>query len=95
MQILKVMVVLFIIVVVGYVARKLNYMDDAFDKKLSCIVIDITMPLLVLSSAMGRDVPDRTMILPLIGVGVITYVVLLSFGLWCRVCFQGAATSRA
>ncbi len=77
---MKVMVVLFIIVVVGYVARKRNYMDDTFDKKLSCIVIDITMPLLVLSSAMGRDVPDRTMILPLIGVGVITYVVLLSFG---------------
>lgn len=80
MQILKVMVVLFIIVVLGYVARKLNYMNDTFDKKLSCIVIDITMPLLVLSSAMGRDVPDRTMMLPLIGVGVVTYIVLLSFG---------------
>lgn len=80
MQIMKVMVVLFIIVVLGYIARKLKYMDDTFDKKLSCIVIDITMPLMVLSSAMGRDVPDRTLILPLIGVGVITYVVLLSFG---------------
>ncbi len=80
MQILEVMVVLFIVVLVGYAARKLKYMDDTFDKKLSCIVIDITMPLMVLSSAMGHDVPDRTLILPLIGVGILTYVVLLAFG---------------
>ena len=80
MQILKVMAVLFIIVAVGYAARKLKYMDDTFDKKLSCIVLDITMPLLVLSSAMGHDVPDRTFILPLIGVGTLTYILLFVFG---------------
>ena len=80
MEILKVMVVLFITMVVGYAARKLKYMDDGFDKKLSCILVDITMPLLVLSSAMGHDVPDRSIILPLVGVGVLTYIILLSFG---------------
>ncbi len=80
MDVFEVMVILLIIVIVGYTARKLGYMDDDFDKKLSCIVIDITMPLLVLSSAMGHDVPDRRLILPLIGVGVLTYIILLSFG---------------
>lgn len=80
MDIFEVMVVLLIVVVVGYAARKLGYMDDDFDKKLSCIVIDITMPLLVLSSAMCHDVPDSHLILPLIGVGVLTYIILLSFG---------------
>ena len=46
MENLEVMVVLFIIVILGYVACKLGYMGDKFDKKLSSIVVDITCPLL-------------------------------------------------
>lgn len=82
MQNLEVMVVLFIIVILGYVAYKLGYMGDKFDKKLSSIVVDITCPLLVLSSVMGDDLPDRTLILPLLGVGFLTYIILLVFGFW-------------
>ena len=82
MQNLEVMVVLFIIVILGYVACKLGYMDDKFDKKLSSIVVDITCPLLVLSSVMGDELPDRTLILPLLGVGFLTYILLLVFGFW-------------
>lgn len=43
MQNLEVMVVLFIIVILGYVACKLGYMGDKFDKKLSSIVVDINL----------------------------------------------------
>ena len=82
MQNLEVMVVLFIIVILGYVACKLGYMGDKFDKKLSSIVVDITCPLLVLSSVMGDDLPNRTLILPLLGVGFLTYIILLVFGFW-------------
>ena len=82
MQNLEVMVVLFIIVILGYVACKLGYMGDKFDKKLSSIVVDITCPLLVLSSVMGDDLPDRTLILPLLGVGFLTYILLMVFGFW-------------
>lgn len=82
MQNLEVMVVLFIIVILGYVACKLGYMGDKFDKKLSSIVVDLTCPLLVLSSVMGDELPDRTLILPLLGVGFLTYILLLVFGFW-------------
>ena len=74
------MVVLFIIVVLGYVLCKLGYMGDKFDQKLSAIVIDITCPALILSSVMGDVLPDRTLILPLLGVGFLTYFILLVFG---------------
>lgn len=80
MENLEVMVVLFIIVILGYVACKLGYMGDKFDKKLSSMVVDITCPLLVLSSVMGDELPDRTLILPLLGVGFLTYILLLVFG---------------
>ena len=82
MQNLEVMVMLFTIVILGYAACKLGYMGDKFDKKLSSIVVDITCPLLVLSSVMGEEMPDRSLILPLVGVGFLTYIILLVFGFW-------------
>lgn len=71
-----VMLTLFAIVVVGYVAGKLGYMGGTFDKRLSKLVIDITCPSLILSSAMGGELPDRSLILPLLGISAFTYVVL-------------------
>lgn len=82
MQNLEVMVMLFTMVILGYTACKLGYMGDKFDKKLSSIVVDITCPLLVLSSVMGDEMPDRSLILPLVGVGFLTYIILLAFGFW-------------
>ena len=82
MENLEVMVILFIIVVLGYALCKLGYMGDKFDQKLSSIVIDVTCPALILSSVMGTELPDRSLILPLLEVGFLTYVVLLVFGFW-------------
>ena len=82
MQNLEVMVMLFTMVILGYTACKLGYMGDKFDKKLSSIVVDITCPLLALSSVMGDEMPDRSLILPLVGVGFLTYIILLVFGFW-------------
>lgn len=82
MQNLEVMVMLFTMVILGYAACKLGYMGDKFDKKLSSILVDITCPLLVLSSVMGDEMPDRSLILPLVGVGFLTYILLLVFGFW-------------
>ena len=82
MQNLEVMVMLFTMVILGYTACKLGYMGDKFDKKLSSIVVDITCPLLVLSSVMGDEMPDRSLILPLVGVGFLPYIILLVFGFW-------------
>ena len=82
MENLEVMVILFIIVVLGYVLCKLGYMGSKFDQKLSSIVIDVTCPALILSSVMGEELPDRTLILPLLGVGFLTYFILLVFGFW-------------
>lgn len=76
MEDLQVMVTLFIIVILGYLLRKLNYFGGDFDKKLSAFIIDVTCPLLILSSVMGDELPDRKLILPLIGVGFATYILL-------------------
>ena len=70
------MITLFVIVILGYVLAKLRYMSADFCRQLSAIVVDVTCPLLILSSVMGDTMPDRALILPLIGVGVLTYIIL-------------------
>ena len=71
-----VMITLFVLVVVGYVAGKLGYLGGDFDRQLSRLVINITCPALILSSAMTGELPDRRFILPLLLISVITYVAL-------------------
>ena len=71
-----VMMTLFAIVIVGYMAGKLGYLGGDFDRQLSRLVINITCPALILSSAMAGELPDRYLILPLLLISVITYLIL-------------------
>ena len=71
---------LFALVVVGYVAGKLGYLGGDFDRQLSRLVINITCPALILSSAMTGDLPDRQFILPLLLISLITYILLAGAG---------------
>ncbi len=75
------MLILLAIVIVGYVAGKLKYLGGDFDRRLSNIIIDITCPALILSSTMGGKLPDRSLILPLLGISLLTYV-LLAIAAW-------------
>lgn len=74
------MVVLFLLVIAGFVANKCKLMDEDFDKKLSKFVINITCPCLILASVMGDTMPESDKIMPLLGVGVITYIFLIGAG---------------
>ena len=70
------MLILLVIVIVGYMAGKLKYMGEDLDRRLSNIIIDITCPALILSSTMGGTLPDRRLILPLLGISFLTYLLL-------------------
>ena len=73
---IEVMLTLAAIVAVGYVAGRTGYLGGEFDKRLSTLVINITCPCLILSSAMTGELPDRRFILPLLLISVVTYAVL-------------------
>ena len=73
---------LFALVVVGYIAGKLGYLGGDFDRQLSRLVINITCPALILSSAMNGTLPDRRYILPLLGISLITYLILTGIALF-------------
>ena len=62
MENFSVMITLFIIVILGYMLAKLRYMSVDFCRQLSAIVVDVTCPLLILSSVMGDTMPDRRLL---------------------------------
>ena len=77
-----VMMTLFAIVIVGYGAGKLGYLGGDFDRQLSRLVINLTCPALILSSAMTGELPDRQYILPLLLISVVTYALLTGVAFW-------------
>ena len=76
-DILTQMITLVVIVIAGFVASKFRLMGADFDKHLSSFIIKFTCPCLIAASAMGDVMPQRDMILTLLGVGFATYAFLL------------------
>lgn len=76
------MLELFIIVLVGFAANRLHYTTADSDRKLSGLIIDFTCPALVLSSVMGDQLPDKTLVPPLLAVGFLTYIILTPIALF-------------
>ena len=73
---ITVMMTLFALIILGFIAGKLGYLGGDFDRQLSRLVINITCPALILSSAMTGKLPDSHYILPLLLISTITYIIL-------------------
>ena len=72
------MVVLFTIVIVGYLLRKKGTINHEFNRQLSSFVINISCPCLIMSSVMTDNHPDASLILPLIALSFATYIFLIA-----------------
>ena len=72
------MVVLFLLLLVGYAANKLGWMNAAFNKAFSGFIINVTTPALILHSVMGGEkVLTIWEILLLLAVSLISYGVII------------------
>lgn len=77
MEVATTMIVLFVIVGVGYGLHKRGIMNKDFDRRLSNFVINVSNPCLILSSVMTDTMPDAGLILPLLGLSLLTYAFLI------------------
>ncbi|MBO8414906.1 MAG: AEC family transporter [Proteobacteria bacterium] len=68
--------ILFLLILAGFICHKCKLMDHEFDRMLSNFIVKVSCPALVLSSTMGDQIPDRELVVPLLGVGVATYFVI-------------------
>ena len=68
------MIVLAFGVVLGFVARKIGIMTDAFDGSLTRLVLDVTLPCMILSSILcATAAPERSIVLEILGLSFVVY----------------------
>ena len=71
------MLILFILLAVGFIARRAKLMNDTFDTMLSQLVMNIAMPAMILNSVLSADeLPDPETIGLILACSCIAYVVI-------------------
>lgn len=75
------MVVLAIPIIIGYVAHKLGFMGSDFDSKLSGLVVNVTLPAMIIASVCGRDLPAASDIAQLLIFSIVGYVIATALAL--------------
>ena len=69
------MFLLFAMIAVGFACRKKGRMDDDFDAKLSFLVLNVTMPCMIVAAVLNSSsFPSFDMVLEIIEWGSITYL---------------------
>lgn len=69
------MAILFALMAVGFYARKKSIMNDEFDAKLSHLVLNITMPVMIVAAVLtSKTLPSNETILEIVGWGAIAYL---------------------
>ncbi|MCD7855646.1 MAG: AEC family transporter [Clostridiales bacterium] len=76
---IKVMVKLFSLMLLGFAVNKAGILDNHSNQKLSALIVNVTMPLLIISSVLKADSENRFSVLLLIAAGVGMYVLFIVF----------------
>ncbi|MGN0297737.1 MAG: AEC family transporter [Lachnospiraceae bacterium] len=76
----QVMLKLFIILVIGYVLNKTDILDQATNKKISKLIVNVTAPMLIVSSIASAENDNRETVLLLLAAGFVAYVAVMILG---------------
>ncbi|MPM78295.1 hypothetical protein SDC9_125306 [bioreactor metagenome] len=77
------MLVLFIIMIIGYIANKKNILDVNVNKKISSLLLNITAPALILSSVVNRGKEGNPkLVLDIAIIAIILYAILPFIGIF-------------
>ena len=76
------MVILFLVMIVGYIANKVKILDKELNQKLSSLVLNITSPALILYSVSEPVEGDLNTVLQIFLLSVAVYVVLPFIGIF-------------
>ena len=91
---LQQMLVLFIIMMIGFIAYKKNIITDETSKKLSAIVVNISNPAIILSSVTGNATITGTELVETMFVAIGMYVFLIAVAALVPVIIKAPAKDR-
>ena len=89
------MIVLFLAMAVGYLIRKLNIMNDSFDATLSRIVLDVTLPCLIVGSVVTADsLPDISTIGFIFALSIGANLLVIALGILVPILIRAPKKTR-
>ena len=87
------MVKLLVVVVLGFAAAKLGYLDRGMSSRLTKLLLNITMPCMILASIDGLDASEAGAQVPLaFALAFLMFALLLATGLLCTTVLRVPAT---
>ena len=78
--IFQTMVKLLLLLILGYALNKLHILDEATNHKLSDLIVNVSTPMLIISSVSSADGGNRMAILGVLGGAFVLYIGLVLFG---------------
>lgn len=89
------MLVILFAIVAGFAAKRLGYLGGETDQKLSKLLLNITMPAMMVASVItGDELPEVSVILSVLEVAVIFYVLAFAFALAVPHFLPGTAAQK-
>lgn len=70
------MLELFIMMGLGYFLMKKNFIDDYVNRKINFLVLNVTIPCLIMASVFGENDTSQMMVLKVLGIGILMYMIL-------------------
>ncbi len=78
---METMLILFIMMVIGYIANKIKIMSSATNDEISNLIVNITTPALIIASVLGEETRSAELnVFYLLAIGIILYLGLILFG---------------
>lgn len=94
-DVLAEMLVILFAIAAGYAANRLGYLGGETDQKLSKLILNITMPAMIVSAVItGEELPEISVILSILEVGVVFYVLEFVFVLTVPRLLPGTAGQK-
>ncbi len=88
------MLVLAIPMAIGFLANRLALMGGEFDGKLSRLVLNVTLPCMILVSVDGRELPAPAELAALLGLSTVGYLIAIAIALAAPRLLRAPAASR-
>ena len=94
-DVLAEMLVILFAIAAGYAANRLGYLGGETDQKLSKLILNITMPAMIVAAVItGEELPEISVILSILEVGVAFYVLEFAFVLTVPKLLPGTAGQK-
>lgn len=75
------MIILFLVIIIGYIANKVGILDKSQNQKLSSLILNITCPALILASVSDIESGDFKIVVQIFIISIIIYLVLPFMGI--------------